>query len=264
MKIALTIAGSDTSGGAGIQADLRVFADFGVYGLSTVAAVTSQNSKGVQKINLVPPRIVAAQIDSVTRDIGTDACKIGMLYNEEVVSRVAERISRRSIPNVVLDPMVFAKDDTRLLKSKAVIRMKHELIPKCTLVTPNLPEVETFTKISVDSIETAKEAAKAIHGMGASHVLIKGGHFEGEPIDILFDGESFIEYKGRRIEGKRMHGTGCVLSAAIAASLALGKSIPDAVQSAKEYVTRAIEASVKLGKGEMWYYTGSIATNTDR
>jgi hydroxymethylpyrimidine/phosphomethylpyrimidine kinase len=257
VKRVLSIAGSDSSGGAGVQADLKVFADLGVYGLSVITAVTAQNSRGVQKVNKVPPRIVAAQIDSVTRDIGTDACKIGMLYSEQNVSTVAERIDRREIPNVVLDPVIYAKDGTRLLLSKAVQRMRRALIPRCTLVAPNLREAAELSKREVTDTESAKEAAKAIRDLGCRFVLIKGGHLEGEPIDLLYDGEGFIEFTGKRIADKSLHGTGCILSAAIAARLALGDSVPDAVKSAKDFVASAIKNSVKLGKGGLWYYSGS-------
>jgi hydroxymethylpyrimidine/phosphomethylpyrimidine kinase len=240
-----------------MQADLKVFADLGVYGLSAVTAVTAQNSQGVHKIEKVPPRIVAAQIDASARDIGVDACKIGMLYAYQLVNTVAGRITRREIQNVVLDPVIFAKDDTRLLLSKGVYRMRRFLIPHCTLVTPNLVEAGEITKRSVKDIQGAKEAAKAIFDMGAGYVLVKGGHLDGEPVDILYDGEQFIEYHGERVEGKHLHGTGCIMSAAITARLALGDQMPEAVKFAKDYVTEAIRASVKLGKGQMWYYTGT-------
>lgn len=252
----LTVAGSDPSGGAGVQADLKVFADLGVYGLSAVTAVTAQNSTGVQKVNTVPPRIVAAQIDSVTRDFGVKACKIGMLYAYQVVGVVAERIERRDIPNVVLDPVIFAKDGTRLLLAKGVTRLRRWMIPRCTLVSPNLVEAGELTKREVVTLNDAKEAARIIHDFGAPYVLIKGGHLEGEPIDILYDGEGFVDYPGKRVEGRNMHGTGCVLSAAIAGRLALGDSVPEAVRFAKDYVEFAIKNSVMLGKGELWYYTG--------
>lgn len=257
MRRALTIAGSDSSGGAGIQVDLRIFADIGVYGLSAVTAVTAQNSRGVQKINKVPPRIVAAQIDSVTRDIGVDACKIGMLYAHQVVDRVAERIARCEIPNVVLDPVIFAKEGTRLLLAQGVQRMRRNLISRSTLVTPNLTEAGELAKREVANLADAKEAARIIHGFGAAYVLVKGGHLDGEPIDLLFDGTEFVEYPGKRVAGKDMHGTGCVLSAAITARLALGDSVPDAVHFAKDYVTRSINNSIKLGKGGLWYYAGA-------
>ncbi|HOK53760.1 MAG TPA: bifunctional hydroxymethylpyrimidine kinase/phosphomethylpyrimidine kinase [Armatimonadota bacterium] len=256
MKLALTIAGSDSSGGAGIQADLKVFADLGVYGLSVVTAVTAQNSLGVQKINKVPQRIVAAQIDSVVRDMGVDACKIGMLFSEEIVSRVAERIVRREIPNVVLDPVIFAKDGSRLLLARAVQRMRQELIPKCLIVTPNLVEADELAKIQVTDLDSVKEAAKRIHDFGPNYVLIKGGHLDGEPVDMLYDGSQFVEYRSERVEGPTMHGTGCVFSAAITARLARGDSVQDSIKFAKDYIVASIKKSVKLGKGQMWYFTG--------
>ncbi|HOM72645.1 MAG TPA: bifunctional hydroxymethylpyrimidine kinase/phosphomethylpyrimidine kinase [Armatimonadota bacterium] len=256
MKLALTIAGSDSSGGAGIQADLKVFADLGVYGLSVVTAVTAQNSLGVQKINKVPQRIVAAQIDSVVRDMGVDACKIGMLFSEEIVSRVAERIVRREIPNVVLDPVIFAKDRSRLLLARAVQRMRQELIPKCLIVTPNLVEAAELAKIQVTDLDSVKEAAKRIHDFGPNYVLIKGGHLDGEPVDMLYDGSQFVEYRSERVEGPTMHGTGCVFSAAITARLARGDSVQDSIKFAKDYIVASIKKSVKLGKGQMWYFTG--------
>ncbi|HOP79251.1 MAG TPA: bifunctional hydroxymethylpyrimidine kinase/phosphomethylpyrimidine kinase [Armatimonadota bacterium] len=256
MKLALTIAGSDSSGGAGIQADLKVFADLGVYGLSVVTAVTAQNSLGVQKINKVPQRIVAAQIDSVVRDMGVDACKIGMLFSEEIVSRVAERIVRREIPNVVLDPVIFAKDGSRLLLARAVQRMRQELIPKCLIVTPNLVEAAELAKIQVTDLDSVKEAAKRIHDFGPNYVLIKGGHLDGEPVDMLYDGSQFVEYRSERVEGPTMHGTGCVFSAAITARLARGDSVQDSIKFAKDYIVASIKKSVKLGKGQMWYFTG--------
>jgi hydroxymethylpyrimidine/phosphomethylpyrimidine kinase len=256
VKVALTIAGSDSSGGAGIQADLKAFADSGVYGVTAITAVTAQNSLGVQKVNEVPPRIVAAQIDSVTRDIGVDACKIGMLYSQQVVSVVAERIARRSIPNVVLDPIIFAKDGTRLLHARAVQRMKRYLIPACTLVTPNLAEAGILAGLEVNNTDSAKDAARVIYNFGVKFVLIKGGHFANDPVDLLFDGTGFIEFYGKRVQDKDLHGTGCILSAAIASKLALGYSVPDAVGFAKDFITRALKNSFKFGKGKLWYYTG--------
>lgn len=257
MKTALTIAGADSSGGAGIQADLKVFQSLGVYGLSAVTAVTAQNSKGVHKVNKVPPRIITAQIDAVTRDFGADACKIGMLYTEQAVTVVAERIARRELQNVVLDPIIFAKDGTRLLLAKAVRRLRRDLIPRSTLVAPNIGEAAELAKISITSLADAKSAAKIIHGFGPKYVLIKGGHLSGEPVDLLYDGNQFIEYPGKRVAGPSMHGTGCVLSAAIAARLALGNSMPDAVGFAKDYVTAAIKNSIKMGKGGLAYFAGS-------
>ena len=250
---ALTIASSDPSGGAGIQADLAVFRDCGVHGLSAITNVTSQNSLGVHKVCKVPPNIIAAQIDDVTRDFTVSACKVGMLYSPQAVEVVADRIHRRSIPNVVLDPVMKAKHGEVLLTPPAIKRLKRVLIPGVTLITPNAHEAEVLTGIPVTGVESAKEAAKALVGMGALAALIKGGHIEGEPIDVLYDGQDFHEFLDTRIE-KNMHGTGCVLSSAIAARLALGDDLHHAVSFAKDYVTRAIERSIRLGKGGVDYY----------
>lgn len=255
MKTALSIAASDSSSGAGVQADLAVFRDMGVYGVCAVTNVTAQNSKGVRKVAKVAPRIIAAQIDAVTRDIGVDACKIGMLYSPQAVDTVAERIRRREIPNVVLDPVIRAKNGEVLLTEPAIKRLKRGLIKLVTLVTPNYDEAHALTGIEVTETESAKEAAKALVEMGARCALVKGGHSEGEPVDVLFDGEGFHEFTRKRID-KRMHGTGCVLSAAVAARLALGDDVVGAVAAAKEYVTKAIEHSVSMGKGGMDYFTG--------
>jgi hydroxymethylpyrimidine kinase/phosphomethylpyrimidine kinase len=252
MKVALTIAASDSSGGAGIQADLAVFRELGVYGVCAVTNVTAQNSLGVHKINKVPPRIVAAQIDAVTRDFAVAACKIGMLYSPQAVDLVAERISRREIPNVVLDPVIEAKNGEILLTEPAIKRMKRSLLSKATLVTPNASEAQILTGIEVTDPASARDAAKALLEMGAHAALVKGGHIEGEPIDVLYDGRDFAEFAGKRIE-KTMHGAGCALSAAIAARLALGDDLRSAIAIAKDFVSRAIEQSVRLGKGQMTY-----------
>jgi len=253
MKIALTIAASDSSCGAGIQADLAVFRDIGVYGVCAVTNVTAQNSTGVHKVSKTPPRIVAAQIDAVTRDFEIAACKVGMLYSPQTVDLVAERIHRREIPNVVLDPVIHAKHGEALLTEPAIKRLKRWLIPKVTLITPNADEAEALTGIAVTSVGTAREAAYALVGMGAKSALVKGGHIDGEPIDVLYDGLEFTEFAGKRL-AKNMHGTGCVLSAAIAARLALGDDLRSAIVFAKDYVSKAIEHSVRLGKGKMEFF----------
>lgn len=255
-KAALTIAASDSSSGAGIQADLAVFRDMGVYGLCAVTNVTAQNSQGVRKINKVPPMIVTAQIDAAMRDFQVASCKIGMLYSPRIVDVVAERIARREIPNVVLDPVMKAKKGEVLLTEPAIKRLKRWLIPKVTLITPNADEAEKLTGIAVRDVAGAKDAAKILIDMGARNVLVKGGHIGGEPVDILFDGENFHEFAGRRLE-KNMHGSGCVMSAAIAARLALDDDIISAVGFAKDYVSRAIEHSIRLGKGNLDYFFGS-------
>ena len=247
----LSIAGSDPSAGAGIQLDLKVFERLGVYGMTAVTAVTAQNTQGVQKIHKVPPRIIAAQIDSVARDIGMDACKIGMLYDPTAVDTVAERIERREIPNVVLDPVIAAKDGTLLLAVKGIKRMKRVLIPKALVVTPNAEEAGILSGIPVRSMDDVKQAARAIYDLGCKYVLVKGGHLEGDPVDVLFDGEQFQEFPGIRIEGTPVHGTGCAFSAALAARIALGDSVPDGVRFAKEFVAELIKSAVKLGKGNL-------------
>jgi len=256
MKRVLSIAGSDSSAGAGVQADLKVFAQLGVYGMCAVTAVTAQNSKGVQKICKVAPRIIAAQIDSVTRDIGVDACKVGMLYSPQIVDTVAERIHRRDLANVVVDPIIWAKDGTRLLTAKAVERMKRTLFPRAHIVTPNVAEAEILSGVSVLDTAGAARAAERIWSFGPKYVLIKGGHLAGNPIDVLFDGDSPREFAGERIPGEPMRGTGCVLTAAITALLAKGHSVPDAVALAKHFVSVAISRAVTLGKGKTRFYPG--------
>lgn len=253
MKTALTIAASDSSSGAGIQADLAVFRDLEVYGVCAVTNITAQNSQGVHKINKVPPMVISAQIDAVTRDFEVGACKIGMLYYPQAVDMVAERIHRREIPNVVLDPVMKAKHGTELLQPSAIKRMKRRLIPAAMLVTPNADEAEVLTGIRVSTTAEAHEAARALVGMGAKYALVKGGHTQGAPVDVLYDGNEFHEFQGKRLN-KNMHGTGCVLSAAIAARLALGDDLISAIGFAKEYVSGAIAYSVKLGKGDLDYY----------
>lgn len=258
MKRVLTIAGSDSSGGAGIQADLKTFAQLGAYGLSVVTAVTAQNSLGVQKIFKVAPKVVAAQIDSVARDIGVDACKVGMLYSPQLVDIVADRIHRRKIANVVLDPVVFAKDGTRLLTARAVDRMKRILLPLATVVAPNIGEAELLSSMEIKNTADAAKAAESIARFGSRYVLIKGGHLDGEPVDVLWDGKSIREFRGTRIEGESMRGTGCVLTAAISALMAQDHEVPEAVLFAKQFVASAIEHSVKLGKGKVRFYGGGV------
>ncbi len=255
MPVALTIAASDSSGGAGIQADLAVFREIGVYGVCAVTNVTAQDSRGVRKVSKVPPRIIAAQIDAVTRDLKVAACKVGMLYSPQAVTVVAERIRRREIPNVVLDPVMRSKRGDVLLTDPAVKRFRRLLLPLATLVTPNLDEAAELTGIEVGDADGAREAARALVELGAKAALVKGGHAKGDPVDVLFDGKRYQEFAGKRIR-KQMHGTGCVLSAAIAARLAVGDDLASAVCFAKGYVERAIERSVALGKGKVTLFMG--------
>lgn len=253
IKAAITIAASDSSSGAGIQVDLAVFREIGVYGLSAVTNITAQNSFGVHKINKVPLTIISAQIDASMRDFDVCACKIGMLYSHQIVELVADRIKRREIPNVVLDPVMSAKRGEILLTEPAIKRMKRKLIPLVTVITPNTGEAEKLTGICIKDMESTREAAKVLVDMGAKCALIKGGHAQGEPIDVLFDGTDFYEFCGKR-QDKNMHGTGCVMSSAIAARLAMGDEVPAAVEHAKDFIIKAIRRSVKLGKGNLDYF----------
>jgi len=255
MRSVLTIAASDSSCGAGVQADLAVFRELGVYGLCAVTNVTAQNSRGVHKIAKVAPNVITAQIDAAARDFEVAACKIGMLFFPRAVDVVAERIRRREIPKVVLDPVITAKNGETLLTEPAIKRMKRALIPVSTLVTPNYSEASVLTGNEVRDTCSAREAARALVEMGAANALVKGGHAVGEPVDVLYDGECFHEFAGERID-KRMHGTGCVLSAAIAARLALGDDVPTAVRFAKHYVADAIGRSAAMGKADMNYFVG--------
>lgn len=247
----LTIAGSDSSAGAGIQLDLKVFNRLGAYGMTVVTAVTAQNTLGIQKIAKIAPRIVAAQIDSVTRDIGVDACKIGMLFCSQTISVVAKRIRRRNIPNVVVDPLIAAKDGTALIATKGVERLRRELIPFALVVTPNVREAEILSGMTVKTLADLKAAAVEIYKMGCQYVLAKGGHLEGEPVDILFDGSNFVELSGVRLAGPPVHGTGCAFSAALAARIAMGDDVLTAAQFSKNFVFELIRSAVKLGKGNL-------------
>ena len=249
MKIALSIAGSDSCGGAGIQLDLKVFQVLGVHGVSVLTALTAQNTRGVERVHHVPRVFVAAQIDALISDLPVAAAKTGMLARAEVVEAVAERIQRRSIPNLVVDPVILAKDGTPLLSSRGLLLLKKRLLPQAIAVTPNVPEAEALSGVKIRDETSLCEAARHIAGLGVRAVIIKGGHLSGEPVDTLFlDGE-FTQFPGRRIEGVPVHGTGCLYSAALTARLALGDALPEACRIAKETVTRAITNSIALGKG---------------
>lgn len=251
VPVVLTIAGTDPSGGAGIQADLRVFQAAGVAGVSVITAVNAQNSLGVRGIHKVPPRFIARQIDAVVEDITVAATKIGMLGDAQIVSIVAERIRRRNLPNIVLDPVLAAKDGTPLLSPKGVTRLIAEILQQALVVTPNLPEAGILAKMEVRTLYDAREAARIIHGLGARHVLIKGGHWEDDapPLDLLYDGSEFTELTGARIEGPAVRGTGCLYSASLAAHLALGRDVASAAAEAKKFITQAITDAVQYGKG---------------
>lgn len=250
MKRALTIAGSDSSGGAGIQADLKTFAAHGVYGMSAITAVTAQNTLGVTAVHVVPADIVIAQIEAVAADIGVDAVKTGMLATAAIVEAVAAAIAELDLPNVVVDPVMVAKGGSRLLDADAIDAMKAELLPRARVITPNAAEAAALLDREVRTLEQAREAARLLKALGPPAVIVKGGHLEGdEAIDILVDGARMVELRAPRIDTRHTHGTGCTLASAIAAHLALGASVEEAARRAKTYLTEAIRRAPGLGHG---------------
>jgi hydroxymethylpyrimidine/phosphomethylpyrimidine kinase len=246
---ALTIAGSDSGGGAGIQADLKTFQALGVHGMSAITALTAQNTRGVSAIYDVSPAFVREQIAQVATDIGVDAAKTGMLSNGEIVVTVAETVMEFGIEKLVVDPVFISKNKDRLLGADAVDALVNKLFPVALVITPNLYEVGALLEREVSTLEDMREAARELHEMGPRYVLVKGGHLEGAATDVLFDGESFMEVPGERIDSPHKHGTGCTLSAAMAAYLARGETLPDAVYKAKEFVTGAIRYGLAIGGG---------------
>lgn len=248
---ALTIAGSDSGGGAGIQADLKTFQELKVFGMSALTAVTAQNTQGVQGVFPMEPEAVAKQIQSVGEDIGVDALKTGMLFNAEIIEAVSEKIKQFRWDKVVVDPVMIAKGGASLLQQEAVSAMKEHLLPVCLVVTPNIPEAEVLTGMSIRSMDDKKEAARRIHEMGAKYVIIKGGHDENtnESVDLLFESTGFELFSSPRMNTRNTHGTGCTFSAAIAAQLAKGVSVYEAVSVAKEFIQAAIGEPLSIGKG---------------
>jgi hydroxymethylpyrimidine/phosphomethylpyrimidine kinase len=244
----LTVAGSDSGGGAGIQADLKTMMAMGVHGMSVIAAVTAQNSLGVQGYWELPPEAVRAQLDSVLGDIGADAIKTGMLASPELVAVVAEVLAGVDAP-VVVDPVGVSKHGDALLVPEAVETLRTRLLPVATVVTPNLWEVEQLTSIKVEDEDGLRGAAEAVLELGPAWALIKGGHLPGAPIDLLTDGTSEYRFAAERLDNRHTHGTGCTLASAIASRLAQGDDVPEAVGRAKEYVTGAIAHGFPLGGG---------------
>jgi hydroxymethylpyrimidine/phosphomethylpyrimidine kinase len=250
MKTVLTIAGSDPSGGAGIQADLKTFAAHGVYGLSVITALTAQSTQAVEGVLEAPTEFVVKQIDAVVTDIRPDAIKTGMLGNAEIVEAVAAKIVEHQLPNVVVDPVMVAKSGAQLLSDDGVSAVRAKLLPVADLLTPNVPEAAALLGTPLDSEEYVRRAAVDIQAMGPRAVLVKGGHFPGDKVvDVLFDGEHFYEYAGARVQTQNTHGTGCTYSSAIAAHLALGEKLPDAVRHAREYLQTALQRAQPLGHG---------------
>lgn len=247
---ALTIAGSDSGGGAGIQADLKTFSALGVHGSSVITAVTAQNTKEVTAVHNVPLDIIEKQIDAVLSDIGADAVKIGMLSNSEIIRTISKKLKNYNVKNIVLDPVMVAASGAKLLENSAIGSLKKELIPMALVITPNIPEAEVLINNKIKSINDAKNAAKEIIKLGCKNVLIKGGHLDisnDEVIDIFYDGHNFVEIKNKKI-GKTGHGTGCTLSSAIAAYIAKGFELKDAVKNAINYVHHALEKGFKVGE----------------
>ncbi|MFQ5707573.1 MAG: bifunctional hydroxymethylpyrimidine kinase/phosphomethylpyrimidine kinase [bacterium] len=249
MKRLLTIAGSDSGGGAGIQADLKTFQAFGCYGMSVLTAVTAQNTLGVRGVHDLPADFVALQLETVVTDIGVDAAKTGMLANAEIVGAVAERIRNLPVPHLVVDPVMRSKSGAPLLREGVQQALLEEMVPLAEVITPNLRETEVLTGMTVQSRDDMMRAAEKLHRKGAKNVLIKGGHRPLDALDILFDGQEFVEFFSERIPAANTHGTGCTYAAAIAANLALGKTVKEAVAIAKKFVSEAIRACLSLGKG---------------
>ena len=245
----MTIAGSDSGGGAGIQADLKTFSALGVYGASTLTAITAQNTVAVTAVHELPTDVIAAQIDAVITDIGVDAVKTGMLSSVAIVEVVAQELKRHGITNLVVDPVMVAKSGDALLRREAVDSLRTRLLPLAAVVTPNIPEAETLTGREIVSDEDMRRAAEEIVAMGARAVVVKGGHRDGPATDLYYDGSRFQEFSAPRFDTVNTHGTGCTFASAVAAGLAQGKDVIDAVAQAKEYVTGAIRNSYPLGQG---------------
>ncbi len=246
---ALTIAGSDSGGGAGIQADLKTFSAFRVFGMSVITAVTAQNSLGVQGVENLSPPFVAQQLRSVLGDFGTDAAKCGMLSTAPIIEAVAGVLGEHRVEKLVVDPVMVAKSGDHLLQPDARKALIERILPLALVVTPNLPEAEALAGIPVTDRADMAEAARRIHALGPRYVLVKGGHLKGDAVDLLWNGRETTEFTAPRVDSANTHGTGCTLSAAIAASLARGQALGDAIRAAKAYVTKAIREGFKAGRG---------------
>ena len=246
---ALTIAGSDSGGGAGIEADLKTFMALGVHGMAAVTALTAQNTVGVQGVFNVSPAFVRRQIESVLTDIGADAAKTGMLSNAPIVNVVADAVRDLGIANLVCDPVFVSKHGDALLRDDAVEALRSCLIPLARIITPNIPEAEGLLGRELSKEEPDIDAARGLAKLGCEWVYLKGGHLKGTATDVLCDGSEVIVLEGVRIDTPHTHGTGCTLSAALAAFLAKGLEVPDAAREAKRFVTRAIDRHLEIGKG---------------
>ncbi len=249
LKKALTIAGSDCSGGAGVQADLKTFSAHGVFGMSVIVSVVAENTCRVIGIQNITPDMIKKQIDAVFEDIEPDAVKVGMLSSPECMATVSEKLKQYKPENVVIDPVMYAKNGCPLMEEDSVGFFIKEVLPLAFLLTPNIPEAEKISGMEIKNTNDMKTACRIISEKGSKNILIKGGHSIGDAEDILFDGKDFFSFKSKRINTKNTHGTGCTLSSAIASNLALSINMADSVSLAKEYITGAIEHSLEIGKG---------------
>jgi len=260
VRIALTIAGSDSSAGAGIQADIKTFAAHGVFGVTAITAVTAQNTTGVIAAAPLAADLVSAQIEAVVSDLGVHAAKTGMLANAAIVEAVAAAVAELELPFLIVDPVIVATSGDPLLDDEGLLAMKKELVSRAHAVTPNIPEAEVLSGVTIRSEEDRREAAKRIFALGPVYVVITGGHAtkrwgpasagpSDRIVDLVYDGEVFTDYAAERVEGRHTHGTGCSFSAALTAHLALGRQLPDAIPLAQEYVAGAIRHAPGLGRG---------------
>ena len=269
MKKVLTIAGSDCSGGAGIQADLKTFSAHGVFGMSAIVSVVAENTARVIDIMDVTPEMIEKQIDAVCEDIFPDAVKVGMLSQPCCMAAVSRKLKQYQFKNVVIDPVMYAKNGCPLMDPGSIDALIETIIPLADLLTPNIPEAEKISGVSISNVEDMEKAARAIYAMGCKGVLVKGGHAIGDALDVLFDGNQFHHYSTERIDTKNTHGTGCTYSSAIASNLALGLPMHEAVRAAKDYVTTAIRHSLAIGNGcgpthHFWdLYRNGLTSNAD-
>ncbi len=248
---ALTIAGSDSCGGSGIQADLKTFAALKVHGQSVITSLTAQNTLGIRSVYDLPTDFIEDQLDAVMDDIGCDAVKIGMLSNVGIVRSVSRKLEQYKIDKTVLDPVMISTSGSKLLEDKAISELIRILLPKCCLITPNVPEAETITGMTINDLTSMKQASEAIRDLGCGSVLLKGGHLAGSEFssDVFFDGNKFREYRTKRIKTKNVRGTGCTVSSAICAYLAKGHKLRDSIDHAKNYIFQSINNSFSIGKG---------------
>ncbi|WP_447971066.1 bifunctional hydroxymethylpyrimidine kinase/phosphomethylpyrimidine kinase [Nitrospira sp. M1] len=249
-KQVLTIAGSDSGGGAGIQADLKTFSAHNVFGMSVITSITAQNTKEVTAVYDLPLSIIEAQLDAVLSDFDVAATKIGMLSNAEIVQLVSKKLTQYERNTLILDPVMISKSGHTLLQADAIHALKTDLIPKALLITPNIHEAELLAETTVRSLADVRQACKIIQALGCQHVLIKGGHLPDKPaMDVLYDGRFFRMYPGEYIDTPHTHGTGCTYASAIAANLAKGLPLPNAIEASKRYITAAIRNGLTIGQG---------------